>query len=188
MPHFRGPDARSVLHALGDPGMFGSMRTLLILRHGKAAQEEEQGDDRDRPLTKRGKHAAELIGHLLRDDEIVPDRIISSSALRARDTARRVAAAAKFGGVIDELDELYLAEPQAYITALVERASDAQCALVVGHNPGLEALALILTGEPVSLPTAGLVECSLPIANFSELSLEVRGKQRMLRRPKDLDD
>jgi phosphohistidine phosphatase len=164
------------------------MRTLLILRHGKAAQEEDGGGDRERPLTKRGKHAAELIGHLLRDDEIVPDRIISSSALRARDTARRVAAAAKFGGVIDELDELYLAEPEAYITALVERAGDAECVLVVGHNPGLEALAMILTGEPASLPTAGLVECALPIASFSELSLQVRGKVRMLRRPKDLDD
>jgi phosphohistidine phosphatase len=167
--------------------MVSDMRTLLILRHGKAAQEED-GVDRDRPLTKRGKHASELIGHLLRDDDLVPDRIISSSALRARDTARRVAAAAKFGGVIDELDELYLAEPEAYIMALKERAGDAERVLVVGHNPGLEALALILTSEPVSLPTAGLVECALPIASFSELTLEVRGKLRMLRRPKDLDD
>jgi phosphohistidine phosphatase len=167
--------------------MFHGMRTLLILRHGKAAQEDD-GGDRGRPLTKRGKHAAELIGHLLRDDDLVPDRIISSSALRARDTARRVAAAAKFGGVIDELDELYLAEPEAYITALVERGGDAERVLVVGHNPGLEALATVLTSEPVSLPTAGLVECALPIANFAELSLEVRGKLRMLRRPKDLDD
>jgi phosphohistidine phosphatase len=167
--------------------MVCGMRTLLILRHGKAAQDED-GADRDRPLTKRGKHAAELIGHLLRDDELVPDRIISSSALRARDTARRVAAAAKFGGVIDELDELYLAEPEAYITALLAHAGDAERVLVVGHNPGLEALATILTSEPVSLPTAGLVECALPIASFSELSLQVRGKLRMLRRPKDLDD
>ena len=168
--------------------MVRAMRTLLILRHGKAAPEENDRGDRDRPLTKRGKHAAELIGHLLRDDQLVPDRIISSSALRARDTARRVAAAAKFGGVLDELDELYLAEPEAYITALVERAGDAERVLVVGHNPGLEALALILTSEPVSLPTAGLVECALPIANFSELSLEVRGKLRMLRRPKELGE
>jgi phosphohistidine phosphatase len=163
------------------------MRTLLILRHGKAAQDEGSGD-RDRPLTKRGKHAAELIGHFLRDEDLVPDKIISSSALRARDTARRVAAAAKFSDVIDELDELYLAEPEAYITALVERAGDAERVLVVGHNPGLEALTMLLTGEPVSLPTAGLVECALPIASFSELSLGVRGELRLSRRPKDLDD
>jgi len=163
------------------------MKTLLILRHGKAAQEENEGD-RARPLTKRGMHAAELIGHLLRDEKLVPEVIVTSSALRARDTARRVAAAAKFDGVITELDELYLADPEAYIKALVEHAGDAECVLVVGHNPGLEALTLLLTGEPVSLPTAGLVECELPIASFAELNLEARGKLRMVRRPKELDD
>jgi phosphohistidine phosphatase len=163
------------------------MRTLLILRHGKAAQ-ENAGPDRDRSLTKRGKRAAELIGHLLRDEDLVPDRIISSSALRARDTARRVAAAAQFGGVIDELDQLYLAEPDSYITAVKRLAEDAERVLLVGHNPGLEALSLLLTGEPVSLPTAGLVVCALPIADFSELSLAVRGKMTRFEQPKDLED
>jgi phosphohistidine phosphatase len=150
------------------------MRTLLVLRHGKAAP-EEAGSDRDRPLTLRGKRAAEAIGHLLRDDDLVPDRVISSSAERARDTARRAAAAAEFGGAIDELDELYLAEPDAYITAVRRLGGDAERVLVVGHNPGLEALGLILTGEPVSLPTAGLLVCTLPIASFAELTLQVRG-------------
>ncbi len=163
------------------------MRTLLILRHGKAAPEEE-GSDRDRPLTKRGKRAAELVGHLLRDDDLVPDRIISSDAERARDTARRVAAASKFGGVIDELDELYLAEPEAYITAVRQLAGDAERVLLVGHNPGLEALALILTGEHTALPTAGLVVCALPIRSFADLSLEVRGKLTRFARPKELED
>ena len=151
------------------------MLTLLILRHGKAAA-EGQGSDRDRPLTKQGKRAAELVGKLLRDDDLLPERIVSSNAERARDTARRVASAARFDGVLDELPELYLAEPDAYIDALRERAGDARRVLVVGHNPGLEALALLLTGEPTSLPTAGLVVCELPIAAFQQLSLQVRGK------------
>ncbi len=163
-----------------------SMRTLLILRHGKAAQ-EEAGSDRDRPLTQRGKRAAEAVGYLLRDEDLVPDRVVSSSAERARDTARRVAAAAKFGGVIDELDELYLAEPEAYISAVRRLAGDAERVLLVGHNPGLEALALILTGEPLSLPTAGLVVCSLPIADFGQLSLQVRGNLARFARPKELE-
>ncbi|MES1178450.1 MAG: histidine phosphatase family protein [Myxococcales bacterium] len=163
------------------------MKTLLVLRHGKAAQ-EEAGSDRDRPLTQRGKRAAEMVGHLLRDDDLVPDRVICSSAERARDTARRVAAAAKFGRVIDELDELYLAEPEAYITAVRQLSGDAERVLVVGHNPGLEALALILTGEPVALPTAGLAVCSLPIASFADLTLQVRGNLTRFVRPKEQND
>jgi len=163
------------------------MRTLLVLRHGKAAH-EEAGSDRDRPLTEPGKRSAELVGDLLREDDLRPDRVISSSAERARDTARRVAAAAKFRGSIDELDELYLAEPEAYIKAVRRLAGDAERVLWVGHNPGLEALVLILTAEPVSLPTAGLALCTLPIGSFGELSLQVRGKLARFVGPKGLED
>ena len=163
------------------------MRTLIVLRHGKAENGEGVAD-RDRALTKRGKVSAEWAGHLLRDEGLLPDRIVSSSALRARDTARRVAAAAKFGGVLDELDELYLAEPEAYVNAVKRLAGDAGRVLVVGHNPGLEALATLLTGEPVSLSTAALAVCELPIASFLGLSLDVPGKLLLARRPKELTD
>jgi len=162
-----------------------AMRTLLILRHGKAAPEAD-GSDRDRPLTHEGKRAADVVGKLLLDEDLAPDRIISSSAVRARDTARRAAAAAKFRGVIDEVDELYLAEPEAYIAALKRLAVGAERVLIVGHNPGLEALALILTGEPMSLPTAGLVVCTLPLASFGALSLQVRGEMTRFVHPKEV--
>ena len=155
------------------------MKTLLILRHGKAVP-EDAGTDRERALTGDGKRAVEAVGRALQKDGLVPDCILTSSAVRARDTAHRVASAADFGGVVEELDELYLAEPEAYILALKQRAGGAERAMVVGHNPGLEALALILTAEPVSLPTAGLVVCSLPIASFADLSLGVRGQMTQL--------
>lgn len=162
------------------------MRTLLILRHGKAAPEEGE-NDAGRPLTQRGKREALLIGELLRNDDLVPDRIIASSALRTRETARKVAEATHFEGSIDALDELYLAEPEAYITAVRRHSPAAQRVLLVGHNPGLEALALILTGDPVSLPPAGLVVCSLPIANFGELAPQVRGQMARFVRPSELE-
>jgi phosphohistidine phosphatase len=174
-----------MLEAIGRS--YAVMRTLLVLRHGKAAQEGE-GGDRSRPLTQRGKRSAAAVGHLLRTDGLVPDCIISSSAERARDTAQRVAVAAKFEGPLEELDQLYLAEPEAYITAVRELAGAAERVLIVGHNPGLEALALTLTGQALSLPTAGLAVCSLPIADFSELSLQVRGILGRFVDPKELGD
>ena len=164
------------------------MRTLLILRHGKAAPEtQEGGSDAARPLTARGQREAELMGQLLRSDDLAPDRILASNARRTRETAREAAAAVHFSGAIDELDELYLAEPEAYITAVRRNAPDAQRVLLVGHNPGLEALALILTGDPVALPTGGLVVCELPIASFAELTPRVRGKMARFVAPSELE-
>ena len=164
------------------------MRTLLILRHGKAAN-EDGALDRNRALTRRGKREAEQMGQRLRDIDLVPDCIISSSALRARDTARRVASECGFRAAIYELDELYLADAEAYIMATRRQAAaDAERVLLVGHNPGLEALGLLLTGEPTSLPTAGLIVCALPIATFSELSLGVSGKLTRFERPQGLTE
>lgn len=161
------------------------MRTLLILRHGTAAP-EETGSDHERLLTAEGRKAAERVGKWLRTADLLPDRILSSAARRAADTARAVAKAAGYVGPRDELEELYLAEPDAYITALKLRAGGAQRPLIVGHNPGLEALTLILTGEELSLPTAGLVVCALPHGGFEQLSGQAKGKVLRFVRPKDL--
>lgn len=163
------------------------MRTLLILRHGKAAPDDGNHSDAARPLTARGQREAALMGQLLHEEQLTPDRIVASSSRRTRETAREAAAAVHFSGAIDELDELYLAEPEAYITAVRRNAPDAQRVLLVGHNPGLEALALILTGEPVALPPAGLVICSLPIASFAELTPRVRGKMQRFVAPSELE-
>ena len=130
-------------------------------------------------------HAAERLGRLLRAPELVPDRIISSSARRARDTAHRVAAEIRFTAAIDERDELYLAGPEAYITAVKQLALHAERVLLVGHNPGLEELVLILTGERRALPCAGLIVCSLPIADFSGLSTAVTGKMALFWSPQE---
>ena len=160
------------------------MLTLLILRHGKAAP-EEGGSDCDRPLTHKGERAADEVGQLLRDEQCLPDRIITSTARRAADTARRVAVAAHFEGPIDELDELYLAQPEVYLAALRRLSGAATRVLIVGHNPGLEELVLLLTGQATTLPTAGLAVCSLPIARFADLSSGVRAKLTRQVHPKE---
>ena len=68
------------------------------------------------------------------------------------------------------LDSLYLAEPPSYLAALAARAEPHDAAVVVGHNPGLEALIYVLTDRSEHLATASLVEIALPIAGWSELS------------------
>lgn len=163
------------------------MKTLIVLRHAKASPAGPiEAEDHARPLTKKGKKTAKLMGKLARDAGLVPDLVLSSTAARARETAMTFAEASGYVGQVVTLDELYLAEPEAYIDALRRLGSNAERVLVVGHNPGLEALVLRLTGQTEHMPTAALAGCSLPISTWVELGPETMGTLEKVFRPKEL--
>jgi phosphohistidine phosphatase len=163
------------------------MKTLLVLRHAKASR-DEGSTDHARELTKKGKRAAQRMGEILREENIMPDLILSSAAERARRTAEEAARAAGFTGDLKLLEELYLAEPHAYLESLRKLGGDAKRVMVVGHNPGVEALIFRLTGATEHMPTAALAECSLPIATWGELGAETTGELGKVWRPKELDE
>jgi len=149
------------------------MKTLLILRHAKSSWKHPELSDHDRPLNKRGKHDAPIMGRQMREKRLVPDLIISSTAVRAKDTAVAIAEAVKYKREIVFLPSLYAAIPDAYIKAINDTAEDDDnsTVLVVGHNPGLEELIEVLTGEMCELPTCGLAIIELPIENWSTLNM-----------------
>ncbi len=163
------------------------MKTLLVLRHAKASPDDATCSDHDRPLTKRGLKAARLMGDLLRENQLVPDRVLSSTAERARSTAELSAQQAGHQGSVELLRELYLAEPPSYLDALRRLGKDADTVLVVGHNPGVETLLFRLTGATEHMPTGALAACDLPISAWSELGPETRGTLRQVWRPKEID-
>lgn len=168
-----------------------AMKTLLILRHAKSSWKDDALPDHDRPLNKRGKTDAPRMGKLLRDEDLVPDLILSSDARRARSTAELVAEESHYDGEITFLRDLYAAEAEAYLNALARLGDEAACVLIVGHNPGLEELLQDLTGEYQPLPTAALAQVTLPMKHWSELVADSQtagsqGKLVNLWRPKDL--
>ena len=116
------------------------MKTLLILRHAKSSWKNTGLADHDRPLTKRGKRDAPRMGRLLRDENLTPDLIVSSTAKRALDTAEAVAEASGYEGEVESRPEFYMAGPEAYLRALRALSDDYECVMVIGHNPGLEEL------------------------------------------------
>lgn len=165
------------------------MKTLLVLRHAKANRESESESDHDRTLAKRGIKAAERIGQLLRKENLVPDVVLSSTAVRARSTAEVVAReAAVTERLVSFLPELYLAEPPAYFEALRKLPREATKALVVGHNPGIETLVYRLTGQTEHMPTAALAVCELPLEDWAELDAGTHARLARVVRPKTLDD
>jgi phosphohistidine phosphatase len=156
--------------------------TLLILRHAKAETGEGLRDE-ERPLCPRGRRAATRVGELLMDR--LPDRILSSSSLRTRETVEHLKRAAAYYGPIEFLEALYLASPATSLRLVREHGADARRLLLVGHNPGLEELVRDLTGERITLPTAALAECALEVEAWSEVTLETRAELVGLAYPRD---
>ncbi len=162
------------------------MKTLLLMRHAKSSWKDTELADHERPLNKRGRRDAPMMGQLLVDRELVPQEILSSSALRARQTAEVVAETADFPGEITYLDRLYMAEADEIIAVLRELPDDIERVMVIGHNPGLETLLQILSGRIESLPTAVVAHLSLPIDSWAALSDATSGELVEIWRPKDL--
>jgi len=162
------------------------MKTLLLLRHAKSSWKHPELDDHDRPLNRRGKQSAPLMGALLQDEDLIPDLILSSSAVRAHTTALLVAKACTYKGDLEQTNKFYLAQPKTYIEVLRNVADKHTRVLVVGHNPGLEMLIEALTGETITMPTAALAHIELSLERWRDLALNTKCKLLNMWRPKIL--
>lgn len=142
--------------------------------------------DHERPLNKRGKVEAPRMGQLLKEEEVVPDLIISSSAERAFTTAELVALACDFEGEFRTTREFYHAGPDTYLEVLQETADPFACVMVVGHNPGMEALVEQVTGQSEHFTTANIAHVEFALDQWAELSMDTEGELINLWRPKEI--
>ena len=130
------------------------MRQLILLRHAHAESASTGQADLDRPLSPEGLAEAESAGRWLKEQALVPDRVLSSPARRTRETVEAVL------GVIGYVDQrledgIYDATPGTLI-GLADAHRECDRVLLVGHNPGLERLAALLhsgqSGEYRGMP------------------------------------
>jgi len=162
------------------------MKTLLLMRHAKSSWKEKGIEDLERGLNKRGLKDASMMGTLLVEKELVPQRILCSSAIRGRRTAELVAEACHFIGEITYLNSFYLAEPDAYIEGLTSLPDNLERVMIIGHNPGLEGLLQIFSHQVESLPTAAIAHLVLSVKEWSEINRDTPGDLVDLWRPRDL--
>lgn len=144
-------------------------RELLILRHAKSAWDTDAATDFARPLAKRGKKDAPRVGRWLHRQGFVPDHVVSSPAERARQTVL---------GVCEQLEiepdqvswdtRIYEATTASLVSVLADCPDSAERVLLVGHNPGMEALLQYLCGQGVPIPDDGKL---LPTAAVARLQI-----------------
>ena len=167
-------------------------KRLYLLRHAKSSWKQPELADHDRPLAGRGRRAADAIARHLREERIAPELVLCSTARRACQTAERIRPSlgttpldhdpALYGATAAELLERVRSVPDVIASVLL-----------IGHNPGLENLALNLARPSplrseleAKFPTAALATLALPIASWRRLdhgSAELVGFVR----PRDLD-
>ena len=145
------------------------MKTLLLLRHAKSDWSDPNLSDHERVLNKRGRLSAPAIGGWIREQDLVPDQVLSSDSARTMETWDRL----QFDGVPEFRRELYLAEANAMLFALSGAAGER--VMMIGHNPGIGSMAQRLVQEPpdhprfLQYPTAALSVIDFPIDRWSEI-------------------
>ena len=139
-------------------------RQLILLRHAKSSWNQPDRSDHDRPLNARGRRQAPQVGAWLQEEDCLPDLVLCSSALRARETLAGVAGAVDWDAQVRIEPDLYGAEPEAVLELVAWLGDQAGCVLVLGHNPGLSLLASRLAGREIALRTACLARFSVSVA------------------------
>lgn len=162
------------------------MKTLLLMRHGKSSWKDEKLSDIERPLKKRGKKDTKNIADVIKKNKLVPDVIISSPAVRTKETAKILKKELDFKGKEIIAENLYMGEPEDFIKELKTINKKHNTVLVVAHNPGLEAYLQILGGEIEALPTAGLGYLVLVLEDWQDISLDTMGDLVGFWKPKEL--
>lgn len=132
------------------------MKTLTLLRHAKSDWGDDRLDDHDRPLAPRGEQACARIGAWLARETEAPQLVLCSSALRARQTLERVVPHLPTRPAVRVEDSLYLAGPSGLLDAVKGVEDEVTRLLLVGHNPGMHALAVQLAGRGDARATSAL--------------------------------
>lgn len=122
-------------------------KRLILLRHAKSAWDNSSTADIDRPLSSRGRKAAPLICAHLGRQGLIPGLVLCSSARRTVETLDLVSAGWPAKPVVKKLKSLYLAMPREMLRKVQAVGTEADCVMLVGHNPGIADLASWLTGE-----------------------------------------
>lgn len=153
------------------------MFELMLMRHAKSDWHSHTADI-DRPLNARGRQDAIGMGLYLKQNDLIPDKMIVSAAQRTQETARLLLdnlAVSDENIIVD--NELYLADKETLCDTISLYASDKQRLLILAHNPGMDYLVSYLASEPPTLSSSGKLMTTCAVACFHLDSVDAINKQ-----------
>ncbi|WP_298668677.1 histidine phosphatase family protein [uncultured Sphingomonas sp.] len=171
------------------------VKTLTLLRHAKSGWDDPVARDFDRPLNAKGRRAAKAMGRHMRSLGLAFDHVVASPAARVVETIGEVAIG--YGAPIAPAWDrrVYLASSAMLLDVIRETPADADRLLLIGHNPGLEDLVLLLVPHDDGA-LRGAVEEKYPTATIAEMTFDIddwadaapaRATLTRFVRPRDVD-
>ena len=157
------------------------MKTLLLLRHSKAENAAPGSSDISRSLNERGKKEAQTIGTFIRKQNLAVELVLCSPAVRARETAELVLAAAEVTANVRYDQRIYEAGPRQLLEVISEVEEDKSGVLLVGHNPVMEELLRALTGRGEPMTTGTLAKIAFNFDEWSRVTEDTGGLKCMVR-------
>ena len=148
------------------------MKTLTLLRHAKSGWNDKVARDVDRPLNGKGQRAAAIVGKHWRSLGLQFDHVVASPAVRVNETIAHLVSG--YGSEIAPVEDrrIYLASAVTLLDVIHGLPADAESVLMVGHNPGLEDLVLMLVPDKASDPLRDMAEEKFPTASTAELTFD----------------
>lgn len=162
------------------------MKTLYLLRHAKSSWADATMSDFDRPLNERGKGAAETIGNYLKANNITPELILCSTALRTRETLAIVTKAAELNTEVRYDQRIYEASSTRLAEVISQTENERNVVMLIGHNPGMEEMLLSLTGERQGMSTATLAKIVFDTMSWTT-AVNSRGALEWIVSPRELE-
>jgi len=166
------------------------MKHLMLMRHAKSSWGNASLPDFQRPLNDRGEADALHIGEELVKRKAVPEKVVTSTAVRALETVSRVSRAfgKDFGDKIDLESQLYAASSGRILEAAKDQRDNLKRVLIVAHNPGMEELVARLTGSWLSdgMKTATVACITFECAHWADIE-DNAGTLEWVLYPRDID-
>lgn len=145
-------------------------KTLVMIRHAKSSWANPLQSDFERPLNERGEQDAPAMGERLKKHNILPDLIISSTAKRAKQTAKKIGAAVGYDPAKIEWHEtLYHCIPSVFEEVMYDIPDDVQTVFIVAHNPGITGFVNLLSPKFKidHMPTCAIVACRFEASQWN---------------------
>ena len=152
------------------------MKRLFLLRHAKSAWDDPALRDRDRPLAPRGRKAAKRVARWAKKHAVNPQLVVCSSAVRAQQTLQRVLPALGEPEVWVEVT-LYAAGAETLLARIRTLPDEVDEVMLVGHNPGLMEVLLLLAAPGklreragVNVPAGALAELEADVVHWADVA------------------